>query len=92
MKYKIETKYCWYQASQERVFIVRMYFIQGIPFKFDDLEGEGELNLNLVEIANSTPSYDVEELYHYSFYLIAEECHPMLFELDLENPELLPVD
>jgi len=27
-----------------------------------------------------------------SMYLMAEECHPMCFELELENPELLPVD
>ena len=25
-----------------------------------------------------------------SDYLIAEECHPVLFELDLVNPEVLP--
>jgi hypothetical protein len=25
-------------------------------------------------------------------YLMLEECHPMLYELELENPELLPVD
>jgi hypothetical protein len=24
--------------------------------------------------------------------LIDEECHPMLFEVELENPEMLPAD
>jgi hypothetical protein len=30
-----------------------------------------------------------EIFYQKSFYLIDEEAHPMLFELDLENPEVL---
>jgi hypothetical protein len=28
----------------------------------------------------------------WSNYLIMEECHPLMFELDLENPEELPCD
>jgi hypothetical protein len=31
-------------------------------------------------------------MYRSSMYLMAEECHPMMFDLELENPELLPVD
>ena len=28
-------------------------------------------------------------MYRSSMYLMAEECHPMMFDLELENPELL---
>jgi hypothetical protein len=34
--------------------------------------------------------YTMEDIFRYSDYLIAEECHPVLFELDLVNPEVLP--
>jgi hypothetical protein len=30
-----------------------------------------------------------EEFYLKSFYLIDEQAHPILFELELENPEAL---
>ena len=31
-------------------------------------------------------------MYSASMYLMSEECHPMMFDLELENPELIPVD
>jgi hypothetical protein len=31
-------------------------------------------------------------MYKSSIYLMMEECHPMLHELEIENPELMPVD
>jgi len=32
----------------------------------------------------------LEDIFKYSDYLIAEECHPVLFDLDIVNPEILP--
>ena len=32
----------------------------------------------------------MDQIFKYSDYLIAEEMHPMLFEVPLVNPELLP--
>ena len=46
----------------------------------------------VVEIANNCKSWEPEELYRASFYLMDELCHPLMFEVELENPELLPVD
>ena len=37
-------------------------------------------------------SYTPEQLYRYSFYLVDEEMHPMLFPVPLENPEDMPDD
>jgi hypothetical protein len=34
--------------------------------------------------------YTIEDMYRLSSYLIMEECHPLLFEVDLKNPEELP--
>jgi hypothetical protein len=89
MKYRIDTKYCWYNKGTQ---IVLMYFINNIPFTFDELPDESIYDLSLIEVADKERQYDPEHLFRSSFYLIDEECHPLLFELDLENPEMLPKD
>ena len=69
-----------------------MYFIENIPFTFDELPHKDMYTTDMVESANKNLMYEPEDLYQNSYYLILEECHPLMFELDLENPELLPVD
>ena len=39
--------------------------------------------------AEGNYNYTDEDMYRWSNYLIMEELHPLLFELDLENPEEL---
>jgi len=34
MKYKITTNYCWFRGGS---MIVKMYYINGMPFTFDEL-------------------------------------------------------
>lgn len=89
MAYLITTKYCWYK--DERI-IVKMYFINEAPFTFDDLPDGYLYDKDLVEEANKNISYEVEDLYKWSNYLIDEEMHPCLFDLDLQNPEAMPDD
>ena len=33
-----------------------------------------------------------EENKRWSMYLMTEECHPMMYDLEVDKPELLPVD
>lgn len=87
--YKIDKRYCWYNNREQ---IVLMYFINSIPFTFDDLDPKQENNSEIIEIANNERSFEPEDLYKSSFYLIDEEVHPLLFNVDLENPEDLPQD
>ena len=89
MKYRIDTAYCWYLNGS---MIVKMYFINQVPFTFDELPDESIHDEELIKLANNECSYEPEDLYKTSFYLIDEECHPMLFDVELENPEMLPVD
>ena len=35
MKYKITTNFCWFRGGS---MIVKMYFINGMPFTFDDAD------------------------------------------------------
>ena len=69
-----------------------MYFIEGIPFTFDELADDVTTNPSYIALADKERSYEVEDLYRTSFYLIDEEVHPMLFPIDIENPEELPED
>ena len=89
MKYRIDTSYCWYNDKKQ---IVLMYFINQVPFTFDELPDDAIYDLDLVELADNETRYEPEDLYKSSFYLIDELCHPLVFEVELENPEMLPVD
>lgn len=89
MAYKISTKYCWYDDGTK---IVKMYFINGIPFTFDELPHYASSDAELVKVADRNRSYEPKDMYRYSFYLIDEEVHPCLFPVELENPEEMPVD
>ena len=89
MKYQLNTKYSWYRDKKQ---IVLMYFIQNVPFTWDDLPEYAAHDPEIIELANQGKSYTDEDLYNSSMYLMAEQCHPLMFDLELENPELLPVD
>ena len=92
--YKIESTYCWYSDwlnKNER--IVLMYYINGIPFTFDELEDIGETEHSLPGIkfiADREIKFNTEDLYNKSAYLLEEQLHPLIFEVELENPEDLP--
>jgi len=89
MKYRIDTRYVWYNNGSQ---IVLMYFINHVPFTFDELPDETLYDLEVIKIADNERRFEPEDLYRASFYLIDEQCHPMMFELELENPEMLPAD
>jgi len=83
-----------YTISRRHVFVdnepVLMYFIESMPFAFDVLEREEKEDKWILSEAALNQEYTLEDIFRYSDYLIAEECHPVLFELDLVNPEVLP--
>lgn len=89
MSYKITQEYCWYDNAR---IVVKIYFIQGVPFTFDELT---EISLNdpdILRLADKNRDYSQEDLFLSSFYLIEEGAHPLVYDLDLENPEDLPND
>ena len=89
MKYRIDTSYVWYNRGTQ---IVLMYFINQVPFTFDELPDDSLYDQELAELADNERSFEAEDLYQSSYYLTLEECHPLMFEVELENPEMLPVD
>ena len=89
MKYRIDARYVWYNRGTQ---IVLMYFINQIPFTFDELPDYSKEDLELIHLADNERRFEPEDLYQSSYYLMLEECHPLMFDVELENPEMLPVD
>lgn len=89
MRYKISTTYNWYRTNEER-FIVKVFYINGIEFTFDEIPTIAQQDPEIIKLADDNLTYTPELFYLKSFYLIDEECHPCIFELDLENPEDMP--
>jgi hypothetical protein len=67
-----------------------MYFINHVPFTFDELPESASSSEKLMRLADQQLLYTTDDLYRSSYYLILEECHPLMFDLDLKNPEDLP--
>jgi hypothetical protein len=88
MKYKITYSYNWYETPEDK-FIIKTYYINNIPFTFDEIIKIMQDDPEIIERANEQLTMTPEIFYQKSFYLIDEEAHPCLFELDLENPEIL---
>lgn len=87
MKYTLSQSYCFYMGQ-----VVRMYFIQNIPYTFDELPQLIQDHPSVQTEALSQRDYDDEDLFKYSTYLVMEEMHPLMYEVECVNPELLPKD
>ena len=88
MQYKITTSYNWYETEEDK-FIIKTYHINGIPFTFDEIPTLVQDDPEVITWADEQLTLTPEILYKKSFYLIDEQCHPCLFEMNIENPELL---
>jgi hypothetical protein len=88
MSYKITYTYNWYQTPETK-FLIKTYYINYIPFTFDELPEIAQNDPEIISKAEQQLLMTPEIFYKSSFYLIDEEAHPCLFELDLENPEAL---
>lgn len=89
MSYKITKGYCWYNEGTQ---IVLMYFMNSVPFTFDELQDGHLYDKDLCEAADQNRTFEPDDLYKSSSYLIEEEAHPCFFNIDIENPEDLPED
>ncbi len=87
MSYTIQTRNCWYN---NKTVIVKMFFLNDVPFTFDDLP-EGYLyDYSIVQEADNNIAYAVDDIYKGSNYLIQEQCHPCFDPVEILNPENLP--
>ena len=87
MKGRITRNYCYLNDK-----VVDMWYIQGIPFTFEELpQAMAELDEVEEEAADAT-GYTMDDMYKWADYLIAEQCHPLLFTIEefIENYEEVP--
>ena len=87
VKYRLVSKYVFLHHSKDDTTVVRMWYINGIPFVFDDLP-EQQYDPIVLGAAEQNDDITIEELFQKSEYLIQEECHPILFDMEelIENP------
>lgn len=86
-QYTITSSYCYHEGE-----IVDMFFINGIPFTFDEITQMQKDDPYVQVEASNNIIYTVDDMYRWSNYLIMEEAHPILFEMELANPEEMPRD
>ena len=91
MKYRIQTSYCWYECA-DMTMIVKMYFINYVAFTFDDIPSVAQEDPDIIAEANGNVVYTDEQLFRSAAYLAEEMATPLLYDMELENPEDLPVD
>ena len=87
MPYTVTTKKCWYNDYRT---IVKMFFLNDVPFTFDDLPVGYFYDREIIEEADNNKEYSVEDIYKGSNYLIMEQCDPCFDDIEILNPENLP--
>ncbi len=85
MKYEITKRYCFVDSIP-----VRMFFINEMPFALDPLEDIEKQDKWILSECAINETYTLDDMLRWSDYLISEECHPVLFELNLVTKEGLP--
>ena len=58
MKYLIHTRYCWYDTPDGEK-LVFMYFIQNVPFTFDELPEIAKEDLEIVTLADENRRWEI---------------------------------
>ena len=61
-----------------------------MAFCFDVLERDEKQDKWILSECAINEEYTLKDVIRSSEYLLQEECHPVIFELDLVNPELIP--
>tara|TARA_B100000925_G_C21973466_1_gene458960 strand:- start:758 stop:1054 length:297 start_codon:yes stop_codon:yes gene_type:complete len=90
--YELSSKYVFCTFPENYQTIVKMYFIEGMPFAYDSIEKEELEDKWVLSEAAINPEFTWDQIDRSSDYLIAEELHPCLFPIEMRNPELMPDD
>lgn len=88
-KLRVQQSYVWYETG-DHTMIVKMYFMNYIPFTFDEIPSVAREDPEVIMEANKNKVITDEQLYKSSSYLTEELAMPLIYEMDLENPQDLP--
>ena len=70
--------------------IVKAYFLNGIPFTFDSLDGETQNDEAVLAEVIGSPTVSIELIHQKSAYLLEEGLPPMLSGIELDPESTLP--
>lgn len=84
-------KVYWDYRILDGVGVVKMFYLNGMPFTFDDEE------IPIIDeiaetLAKDRPVITHEEIYRGSSYLIEEGLHPLLDAIDLDECSEMPLE
>lgn len=68
--------------------LVKMYFLNGVPFTWDEIECE--ISPEVIAEARQLYMFTPEDIYMGSSYLLEEGLHPLLDSIDLDETSQLP--
>ena len=86
-QYLLTADYRWYNNKST---ICLFYYIQGAPFTIDELPKLMQDHPEVIAEADLNTPIEPEEMWRISNYLVEEEMHPCIFDINVDNPELLP--
>lgn len=70
--------------------IVLVYFLNGMPFVYDNIDDMSREDPYVKACADAEPTINIEHLTKNSEYLMMEELHPLLFPVELDEVSVLP--
>lgn len=90
--YNLSLDYHWYQTLENDVEIIKVYKINNLPYSFDYVTTLDLENPEIIDAADKNTVLFPEDLFRYSYYLVSEMAHPLIFNLEVDDPSLLPND
>lgn len=90
--YNLSLEYRWYVQPNKISQIIKVFKINNIPYAFDYLTTMEQENPDVYVEANQNKKITPEDIFLGSYYLISEEAHPLIYELEVDKPELLPTE
>lgn len=90
--FNLTVEYHWFKGCNKKRQIFKVYKINGVPYTFDHLSKIEQQNPEVITLADSNKEIDQYYLWYGSYYLISENVHPLIFDVEIDHPELLPVD
>lgn len=90
--YNLSISYHFYFKSPQESCIIKVFKINNVPYSFDYLPEIEQNNPEVLVQAQDNTTFTEEDLYLGSYYLTLEMVHPLIFDIEIDHPELLPVD
>jgi hypothetical protein len=84
--YKVTAKH----VVTEEEGIVKVYFINEMPFTYDSLDDIIKEDEKILKEAINLPTLSIEEIHQKSAYLLEEGLHPLLNSVELHPESVLP--